>query len=191
MTNDLYSGKSERADCWYDGNIRSKVFWAAIFAEYAMKNCDAQAHPAPPTTLRQTGIDLEAFAWTYAQKTGELRQDGRPVGTGYSGTGDGKNNPDMQNVPNVGPVPRGDWTIAGPPADSKDHGPYVLHLKPAAETETHGRSGFLMHGDSKEHPGTASHGCIVLPRAVREEVWKSGDRDLQVVGEIREPGTNK
>jgi hypothetical protein len=134
-----------------------------------------------------TGIDLDAFAWTYAQKTGELQQDGKPVAAGYSGAGAGKNNPAMQDVPDVGPIPQGEWTIAGPPANTADHGPYVLKLNPAAGTVTFGRSGFLMHGDSKEHPGSASLGCIVLPRTVREKVWKSGDRDLEVLAEIPAP----
>jgi len=129
-------------------------------------------------------VDLEAFSWTYSQKSGELQRDGQPVATGYSGSGAGKNNPAMETVSSVGPIPAGDWTINGPPADSRDHGPYVLKLTPAAETETFGRSGFLMHGDSKEHPGCASHGCVILPRDVREQVWNSGDRELEVVPEI-------
>ena len=133
---------------------------------------------------KQNRIDLDALAWTYAQKTGELQQDGEHVAIGYSGAGEGKNNPEMQDVPNTGPIPGGDWTIAGPPIETRDHGPYVLRLQPQPETETHGRSGFLMHGDSKVHPGTASHGCIILSRAVREQVWESGDRDLKVVAEI-------
>jgi hypothetical protein len=133
-----------------------------------------------------TRIDLEALAWTYAQRTGELQQDGEPVFTGYSGAGAGKNNPASENVPNVGPIPSGNWTISGPPVDTHDHGPYVLRLEPSAETETHGRSGFLIHGDSKTNPGTASHGCVILPRAIREQVWQSGDRELQVVAEIPE-----
>lgn len=131
--------------------------------------------------------DLQGQAWTYAQKTGDLEQDGRHVATGYSGTGDGKNNPNMQDVRNVGPIPEGDWTIGGPPINTENHGPYVLLLNPTAETETFGRSGFLMHGDSKEHPGGASEGCVILPRAVREKVWTSGDRDLKVVAEITNP----
>lgn len=128
--------------------------------------------------------DLEAFAWTYAQRSGELEQDGQPVANGYSGCGDGKNNPEMQQVHNVGPIPRGDWTIVGPPFNTTEHGPYVLKLTPAADTSTFGRSGFLMHGDSKEAPGTASQGCVILPRSVREQVWESGDSDLKVVAEI-------
>jgi hypothetical protein len=42
-----------------------------------------------------------------------------------------------------------------------------------------------MHGDSKEHPGCASQGCIILPRPVREQVWHSGDRELEVRAEIQ------
>ncbi len=135
-------------------------------------------------------VDLEAFAWTYEQKTGELQQDGKHVATGYAGAGSGKNNPDLQNVASVGPIPTGDWKISGPPANTAEHGPYVLRLNPAPETETFGRSGFLMHGDSKEHPGCASEGCVILPRAVREQVWNSGDRDLEVVAEIEPPQNN-
>ena len=135
---------------------------------------------------KPTRIDLEALAWTYAQRSGELQQDGEPVATGYSGAGEGKNNPACENVPNVGPIPSGKWRIAGPPVDTHDHGPYVLRLEPAAETETHARSGFLMHGDSKTNPGTASHGCIIMPRGIREQVWQSGDRQLEVVAEIPE-----
>jgi hypothetical protein len=129
-------------------------------------------------------VDLQAQAWTYAQKTGELQQDGKRIANGYSGAGAGKNNPAMQQLPNVGPIPQGDWTIVGPPVDTQDHGPYVLHLHPAPQTETFGRSGFLMHGDSIESPGCASHGCVILPRPVREQVWTSGDRDLKVVAEV-------
>ena len=119
--------------------------------------------------------------WTYAQKSGDLLQNGQKIASGYSGFDDGKNNPSMQAVQNVGPIPQGDWTILGPPANTPDHGPFVLHLQPASTTNTFGRSGFLMHGDSIEAPGCASHGCVIMPRDVREQVWNSGDRALEVV----------
>jgi hypothetical protein len=119
--------------------------------------------------------------WTYAQSTGELQHDGQPIGTGYSGFDNGKNNPAMQAVANAGPIPQGDWIIVGPPMNTPAHGPYVLRLQAAAGTSTFGRSGFLMHGDAIEAPGCASHGCIIMPRAVREKVWKSGDTKLEVV----------
>lgn len=136
------------------------------------------------STPKTSSIDLNAFAWTYAQQSGEIEQDGRQVAAGYSGANEGKNNPAFEKVPNLGPIPRGDWTIVGPPVDTHEHGPYVLRLEPAAGTETHGRCGFLMHGDSRTHPGNASQGCIILPRSVREEIWQSGDTELQVVAEI-------
>jgi len=125
--------------------------------------------------------DLNSQAWTYIQETGELQQDGKPIANGYSGAGQGKNNPELQDVHNIGPIPQGDWRISGPPVNTAEHGPYVLRLTPVPETETFGRSGFLIHGDSKTAPGTASEGCVILPRAVREEVWQSGDRELTVV----------
>jgi hypothetical protein len=135
--------------------------------------------------------ELDALAWTYSQKTGELQRDGRPVAAGYSGAGEGKNNPAMENVHNVGPIPKGQWTIVGPPVNTEEHGPYVLGLRPSAETPTFGREGFLLHGDSKEFPGCASQGCVIMPRPVREQVWKSGDADLHVVAEIAAPGEDE
>jgi len=122
--------------------------------------------------------------WTYAQETGDLLQDGNLVATGYSGFEDGKNNPAMQAVPNVGPIPQGDWTIEGPPIDKTKHGPCVLTLTPAAGTNTFGRSGFLMHGDAAKAPGTASQGCIIMPHTAREQVCNSGDSVLEVVPEF-------
>jgi hypothetical protein len=117
--------------------------------------------------------------WSYSQSTGELTHDGVQVGTGYSGLGSGKDNPALENVPDVGPVPEGEWTI-GPPEDSPELGPHVMALEPKPGTETFGRSGFFIHGDSLEHPGQASHGCIVMPFPVREQISASGDTDLTV-----------
>ncbi len=122
--------------------------------------------------------------WTYAQKTGNLLQNGQLVATGYSGCDSGKNNPAMQAVEDVGPIPQGDWTISGPPINTAEHGPFVLTLTAAANTKTFGRAGFLMHGDSVNAPGTASKGCIIMPRPAREQVWSSGDTALEVVPEF-------
>ena len=122
--------------------------------------------------------------WTYAQKTGSLLQDGQAVATGYSGFDEGKNNPAMQAIHDVGPIPQGAWTIEGPPINTTEHGPFVLTLAPSSSTNTFGRSGFLMHGDSIHAPGTASKGCIIMARVFREQVWNSGDRDLEVVPEF-------
>ena len=119
--------------------------------------------------------------WKYSQSTGTLDDANETfVARGYSGAGVGKNNPAMQNVPDVGPIPQGQYTI-NPPVDTVEHGPYVLQLVPNDYNEMFGRSGFLIHGDSLEHPGQASEGCIVMSRPVRELIWNSGDRFLAVV----------
>lgn len=119
------------------------------------------------------------MTWRYVQSVGQLSHDGQIEGRGYSGAGDGKNNPSMQDVPNVGPIPVGLYTIEEP-IDTKTHGPYVMHLMPDAENDMFGRSAFMMHGDSVVNPGTASEGCIIMPRTVREKVWQSGDTTLEV-----------
>jgi hypothetical protein len=118
--------------------------------------------------------------WTYRQKTGELLQDGVVKGAGYAGHGEGKNNPALEHVHDVGPISRGNWSIVGPPDETSGHGPYVLGLEPFPGTNTFGRGGFLIHGDSVSKPGTASLGCICLPRVVRVRIWESGDHGLVV-----------
>lgn len=118
--------------------------------------------------------------WTYSQSAGTLLRDGKLVSRGYSGHGRGKNNASMQAAKGVGPIPRGQWTI-GEPYDSQNTGPYTLGLAPKAGTDTEGRDQFRIHGDSIAHPGEASHGCIILPRAVRVAIVKSGDPDLLVI----------
>ena len=120
--------------------------------------------------------------WEWRIEEGEMWQiDARPhlAGTGYSGSGEGKNNPALTRVRDVGPIPVGAYTIDSP-RDTPLHGPYVLPLIPSATNEMYGRSGFLIHGDSIEHPGTASQGCIILPRSIRESIGQSGAHELQV-----------
>lgn len=118
----------------------------------------------------------------YKQSTGELTFNNGSVYSGYSGEqGIGYNNPSEENVEDVGPIPEGEYTIEGPPFNTVDHGPYVMRLVPKPTNNMFGRSGFLMHGDSIEHPGTASEGCIVMNRIIRGLVWDSGDRNLVVI----------
>src|SRR5450432_1024973 len=117
--------------------------------------------------------------WQYSQTTGALTRDGVPIGKGYSGNGDGLNNPAMQGVSAMGPLPRGTYTI-GPPFVDPGKGPVVMRLTPNPVAEQFGRSGFLIHGDNAAMNHTASHGCIILARPLREQVAASGDRDLTV-----------
>jgi hypothetical protein len=118
--------------------------------------------------------------WIYNQADGTLSKDGQVTGQGYSGFGAGKNNPAMQNVQDEGPIPQGFWGI-GPPEDTVTHGPHVMALTPAEGTVTFDRDGFLIHGDAAAHPGSASHGCIILSHDLRVGISSSGDTQLQVV----------
>lgn len=120
--------------------------------------------------------------FTYKISTGELTASNGVVSKGYSGAaGIGKNNPAEESVPDVGPIPEGEYTIQGPPFDTPTHGPFVLRLVPKPSNTMYGRSGFLMHGDSLLKPGTASEGCIIMSFTIRQAVWASGDTDLLVI----------
>ena len=121
------------------------------------------------------------MTWCYSQSTGQLLDpDGGIIATGYSGRDGGLNDPADQDIPNFGPIPRGSYTI-GRVFSHPSCGPVAMRLEPAAGTDTHGRSGFLIHGDNSAMDHTASHGCIILPRVIRDRIWASGDRALQVV----------
>lgn len=123
------------------------------------------------------------MAWTYNSSTGVmLRPDGSKLTTGYSGSPAGKNNPNLESVHNVGPIPRGQWTI-GPAytVDYEGKKPPVMHLIPVKVPNLNGRSGFLIHGDSISAPGTASLGCVIIDHNSRLEIADSLDQDLDVV----------
>src|SRR5713101_1705004 len=123
--------------------------------------------------------------FTYDQSTGYLYDpDEKPVGRGYSGHGPGLNNPAMQAVHDVGPVPQGYYSV-GPPRDS-EHGPFTLDLSPFQENSMFERANFHMHGDRVDAPGQhlASRGCIIQNRDVREMVWNSSDHVIHVIGKF-------
>lgn len=124
--------------------------------------------------------------WIYEQKTGRLLQkendkSAAHVWIGYSGYGKGLNNPALQDEQNIGPIPCGEYDI-GAPYTSRRVGPYALPLTPRPETNTFGRSDFLIHGDRVfGPPKSASHGCIILARPIREAIHESCDNVLMVV----------
>ena len=133
----------------------------------------APAQAAPQANNQQT--------CTYHQGTGNLTctnaQGQQTVNhDGYAGRGDGRNNPDMQNVANTGPVPRGNYTI-GPSIRHNTAGPATHRLTPDAGNNMENRAGFLIHGDNATND--ASEGCIIMPRTVRDSL-REGDR-LEVV----------
>jgi len=118
--------------------------------------------------------------WFYRQRTGELFHGIEHIATGYSGSAQGKNNPDMEAVHNIGPIPRGYWTI-GKVLDGQATSPHSIPLYPFPTTNTFGRQLFFMHGDQLQHPGEASHGCLVLDAFTRGRLAESSDKVLQVI----------
>jgi hypothetical protein len=38
----------------------------------------------------------------------------------------------------------------------------------------------MIHGDSSQHPGNASNGCIITGAHNRQRIWASGDHALVV-----------
>lgn len=112
--------------------------------------------------------------WRYSQRSGLLL-----FGVGingftfqcYSGAGEGKNNPAMQDVVDIGPIPCGIYDQGEVEMES-EHGTFAIPLIPRPENEMFGRSGFMLHGDSLINPGNASKGCIVhSPQRDRETVY--------------------
>lgn len=115
--------------------------------------------------------------WKYVQATGQMFLDQSLVDTGYSGSKTGKNNPAKECEKNVGPIPRGYYSIGSEVSE-----PTVVTLPLSPNNPNYcspPRDGFLIHGDNSS--GTASTGCIVLKRTTRERIRDSGDTRLRVV----------
>lgn len=109
-------------------------------------------------------------------KTGERTY----IGTGYSGRGKGLNNPKLQNKQNVGPIPVGTYNI-GAAYTHDTLGPITMNLDPREGTNTFDRDKFRIHGDNSKGNKSASHGCIVLPRKIRQQIANCADNELKVV----------
>lgn len=127
--------------------------------------------------------------WIYSQGFGTLYYRARgggeaaEVGKGYSGFGNGLNDPTFECSPGLGPIPRGSYSIGGPKTGPTE---FSLPLTPDVLNDACERSSFMIHGDHKRKepprmPNMASHGCIILDRNIREQIWNSGDHELLVV----------
>lgn len=119
------------------------------------------------------------MTWRYQQSTGDLWHFGSYEGRGYSGHGAGLNNHALEADAGVGPVPVGMWKI-GPAHRSLHTGPITMNLDPVAPNTAHGRSLFRIHGDNSAANHSASRGCIILGRALRQVISTSSDYDLEV-----------
>jgi hypothetical protein len=122
------------------------------------------------------------MTWQYSQSKRTLSKDGidHTDQRAYSGKDQYKNDPLSQHVKNFGPIPRGKWKI-GKSYSSDKTGPLTITLIPLPETPTYGRTDFRIHGDSMNHLGKASEGCIILNRATRQIIIASDDNELEVI----------
>ncbi len=115
----------------------------------------------------------------YAQSTGRLvcfdPTTGHPyVDTpGYSGSGLGRNNPNMQDVPYVGPIPQGCWVV-GAPTGRRGTGPYSLPLTPLPDNDVFSTprdpNSFLLHGPNTRRPNDSSTGCPIIDWPSRQAI---------------------
>lgn len=95
----------------------------------------------------------------------------------------GRNNPALQAVHNIGPLPQG-WYDVGAPITHPHLGPLAFPLTPDPSNEMFGRSDFFIHGAGGADPANASKGCIIQAHAVREHLAQlvdAGTTRLQVV----------
>ena len=150
--------------------------------------------PVPPLALVNAAAPMLYTVPTgigdhlvYEQATGHFLsvEAGRYdlIAVGYSGSlsRHAVNDPDQQCVGSTGPIPRGLYTL-GPPGPGPS--PYSIPLTPDASNDMCGRSGFLIHGDSLQHPGDASNGCIILKLSERRDVVATGLNTLVVVSRV-------
>ncbi len=135
----------------------------------------------------ETSVDALGTEWHYIQKTGYLYRisdEGNVTiipDPGFSGRkGKWRNNPDYEDEPKMGPLPRGGYKISNPfIRHRKHHKPLpCMRLSPDKDNEMYGRDGFLIHGGSRK--GDPSQGCIIFPKPVRKIISKSGDHHLTV-----------
>jgi len=149
----------------------------------AMRGTASPIAPAPVAAAATPEKDC----FVYEQATGRmfLVEGGARdlIGTGYSGSDQdgGKNNPHAQCEKDIGPLCRGYYTIGAP---FNGPSPFSLRLTPDPANEMCGRGSFLIHGDSIADPGTASHGCIIMNRTIRERIDANPVKLLRVVDQL-------
>ncbi len=127
----------------------------------------------------------------YSQSTGILTRDGVELAHGWAGNDSrpganpahkhGYNNPDAEQLHQIGPLPQGVYKIIEWQDEHPGLGPIVAILQQVSG-ETYGRGEFRIHGADAADPLNSSEGCIVLPHDDRVVLRATGETDLQVVG---------
>ncbi|MFG6075164.1 tlde1 domain-containing protein [Erwinia sp. OPT-41] len=121
------------------------------------------------------------MAWNYNVMLRTFKHNGiYNFSARYAGAPGYKDNPEYECLRDKGPLPRGKYRIVGIPFTHKKAGVFTLRLEPDRGNSMCNREGFLIHGDSKKAPGTASNGCIILAPWYRQQIWDSMDKELIV-----------
>lgn len=164
---------------WYVNDTQSEIYPNFTMATFYRECPNAEAEARALCDRLN-----EAAPYLYVQSTGTLyRPNGSHLADCYSGNGAGLNNPDMQTVKNVGPIPVGLYALG---KVDTEKGPNTIHLNPDPFNDMHGRAGFLVHGDNKAANHTASEGCIIAPPSARSEMVASGGA-LKVIARPASP----
>lgn len=113
------------------------------------------------------------YAFVYSQSTGlfyieDFDGNRAAIARGYSGHGTHRNDPDAEEFPGRGPIPRGVWKVHDPVHHIR-LGPLAFYLEPVAHDAYH-RTEFFIHGDNSKGDKSASTGCIILDRRTREAI---------------------
>ena len=106
------------------------------------------------------------------------QSDGKLISTECaSGYGDARNMSRLDDMADIGPIPRGLWCILKP-FDSKILGAHVMTLLPFNIVGGNMRAGFSMIGNGKLKAGVNGIG---MPMGVRLKVSRSKDTELLVI----------
>lgn len=127
--------------------------------------------------------------WIYEIDSGRISRAGALLAVGYSGAPGAVNDASKTNIPDVGPLPEGFYTLGTPIPMEQKVGAYAIPLIPDLENQMYGRSGFFMHGDNTKMNQSASKGCIVAPLFARERVGQgiADDNRLQAIKNLAGP----
>ena len=90
------------------------------------------------------------------------------LGTAYAGNGACVNDASMTWVKEHGPLPVGRYFIGAPQDRPGSVGVFALPLEPDPANDMMGRGSFWIHGDNPAMDHSASDGCVVAARAIRE-----------------------
>jgi hypothetical protein len=105
----------------------------------------------------------------YNVRTGQFKLNNQPIGMGFSGTGAGRNNPDLVAQLKTGPIPGGDWRVSGRRTEPKTGEP-IVELEFFNGNNVKGRmpgESFTIHAENSANAGQSG---IAAPRNVRDQL---------------------